>query len=399
MYVVRMLFALSICGMFLGGGQLAAVGQHLPTPEQQKRIEYDNVTKHNGDQPENPGSLATDLDSSIDPAAVDSAMRKVADWEIARAQPYFGDTWEWSVLYTGVMAAANSLHDPKYLETMNAVGQKFDWKLRSHLPNADDQSIAQMYSEIYMQKHDPKMIANTREELDALIEAEDQPATRIPWWWCDALYMGPPVWVRTYAITHERKYLDYIDREWWKTSSLLYDEKEHLYFRDAAYLRKTEPNGQKMFWSRGNGWVMGGLVRTLEFMPADDPMRARYVEQFRQMAERVAGLQSSDGLWRSGLLDADYYVLPENSGSALFTYALAWGVNHGLLSRKRYERVVERGWDGLVKHIYADGRIGCMQQTGAEPAFYLPSASYNFGVGAFLLAGSEVRQLKHSHRL
>jgi len=97
------------------------------------------------------------------------------------------------------------------------------------------------------------------------------------------------------------------------------------------------------------------------------------------------------------LLDADYYVMPENSGSALFTYALAWGVNQGVLDRRKYQPVAERAWAGLVKHIYAYGRIGSMQQTGEAPAFYRPSASYDFGIGAFLLAGSEVRQL-NSHR-
>jgi rhamnogalacturonyl hydrolase YesR len=389
----RKIFAVSACGVLLGITPTFVMAQHPPTPEQQKRIEQDKVVRHNGDQPKNPGPLAKDVQTATTPAAVENAMRKVADWELKKDQPYFGDIWTWSVLYTGVMAAGESLREPRYIDTMNQVGQKFHWKLRSHLPNADDTSISQMYTEMYMLKREPEMIANTREELDALIAVENQPAARIPWWWCDALYMAPPVWVRMYSITHERKYLIYVDREWWKTSDLLYDPQEHLYFRDATYLHKTEPNGRKMFWSRGNGWVMGGLVRTLEFMPKDDPMRQRYVEQFRQMAARVASLQGADGLWRAGLLDPDYYVVPENSGSALFTYAFAWGVNHGVLDRKKYRPVAERAWAGLVKHIYADGRLGSMQQTGAAPAFYLPSASYNYGVGAFLLAGAEVKQM------
>ncbi len=48
---------------------------------------------------------------------------------------------------------------------------------------------------------------------------------------------------------------------------------------------------------------------------------------------------------------------------------------------------------GLVQQIYADGRLGSIQQTGAAPAHYLPSSSYTYGVGAFLLAGAEVEQL------
>jgi unsaturated rhamnogalacturonyl hydrolase len=252
------------------------------------------------------------------------------------------------------------------------------------------------------------MIAPTRAELDALLAAphvSKRAGKTIPWWWCDALFMAPPVWSRMYAATGDRKYLGYLDEEWAKTSDLLYDKQEHLYARDADYLTKTEANGKKMFWSRGNGWVMGGIARTLDYLPKDDPARVKYVTQLREMAARVASLQGADGLWRAGLLDQGNYSEPEMSGSALFTYALAWGINEGVLDRTIYRPVVEKAWAGMLKHIYADGRLGCIQQTGAEPAPFKATASYTYGVGAFLLAGSEIRRMeggakgsKNSHK-
>jgi rhamnogalacturonyl hydrolase YesR len=210
--------------------------------------------------------------------------------------------------------------------------------------------------------------------------------------------MAPPLWVRMTKATGDRKYLDYMKAQYARTSALLWDDNEHLYSRDATYLDKREPNGKKMFWSRGNGWVMAGLVRVLEVLPASDPSRTTYVTQFMEMAARVAGLQGKDGLWRAGLLDPDYYGLPENSGSAFFTYALAWGVNEGILDSKTYRPVIEKAWKGLLSHVYADGRLGCIQQTGADPQFYKPTASYNYGIGAFLLAGSEVDRLAKSRK-
>jgi rhamnogalacturonyl hydrolase YesR len=148
-----------------------------------------------------------------------------------------------------------------------------------------------------------------------------------------------------------------------------------------------------MFWGRGNGWVMGGLARTLEYLPKDDPARPKYVKQLQEMSARIASLQGKDGLWRSGLLDQSNYALPEMSGSALMTYAMAWGVNQGILSRKVYRPVIEKAWAGMLHHVYVDGRLGCIQQTGAEPAPFKASSSYTYGVGAFLLAGSEIRQM------
>jgi rhamnogalacturonyl hydrolase YesR len=382
-------------GMFICSNQLLAQVSQQPTPKELQNIAM-NERRHFGDAPDNPGPLATDLSYSMKPKTVAKAMRKVADWQLERSQPYFDRIWTWSVLYSGFMAASDSLGDPKYRDAMMAMGQKFDWKLRSHLPNADDQSIAQTYLELYLLKKDPAMLTPTQNELDAVLAAPRGSATpgkEITWWWCDALFMAPPVWSRMYAATGDKKYVDYLDEEWAKTSGRLYDTQEHLFARDSTYLTKTEPNGKKMFWSRGNGWVMGGLVRTLQYLPKDDPAREKYIAQFKEMAARVAGLQGPDGLWKAGLLDPDAYDMPEMSGSAFFTYALAAGVNQGWLDRKTYKPVIEKAWAGMLHHVYGDGRLGCIQQTGADPQPFKASASYTYGVGAFLLAGSEIRKM------
>ncbi len=344
-----------------------------------------------GDTLDNPPPLAN-LSSAFEPKAIRAAMREVGDWELGRSQPYFSQDWTFAALYAGFMAAAKTLPEARYEGAMLEVGNKLDWKLGPRLIHADDQAIGQTYLELYGDHHEARMIAPTRNQFDALMKMPDDLEKPV-WWWCDALFMAPPVWARLYRATGEKSYLDYMDREWWITSNLLYDPQEHLFFRDASYLQKHEANGKKLFWSRGNGWVMAGVARVLEEMPENYPTRPKYVEQYRQMAARVASLQGADGLWRSGLLDADAYLLPEVSGSAFFVYSLAWGVNHGILDRATYLPVVQKGWQGLVSHIYVDGRLGSIQPIGAAPGDFKPSSSYVYGVGAFLLAGSEVDRL------
>ena len=272
------------------------------------------------------------------------------------------------------------------------MAEHYSWTLGPRKTHADDQAIGQSYLWLYRQKADPERIRPTRTEFDEVMQLQDDPNKPV-WWWCDALFMAPPVWSGLAAATNQPKYLDYMDRQWKITADLLWDRQEHLFYRDNSYFDKRERNGRKVFWSRGNGWVMGGLVRVLENLPANDPRRPFYVAKFQQMAETIARLQSDDGLWRPGLLDAADYPYPEISGSAFFVYAMAWGVDHHVLDAGRYAPVVKRGWEGLVKHIYADGRLGCIQPVGAAPGVYTPSSSYVFGVGAFLMAGSEMDHL------
>jgi rhamnogalacturonyl hydrolase YesR len=293
------------------------------------------------------------------------------------------------------MAASAATGDAKYRNAMLDMSQKFDFQLRGRLPNADDLSIGQTYLDLYFQEKRPSLLNLTKAELDDLLPlATVKPNdARIPWWWCDALFMAPPVWAKMFKATGDRKYLDYIHLNWKRTSDLLYDKEEHLYARDASYIGKREPNGQKIFWSRGEGWVMGGLARILDYVPADDPQRGFYVQQLREMSEKIASLQGPDGLWHAGLLDPATYPLPEVSGSALFVYAMAYGVNHGILDAQKYRPVIAKAWAGILKNVYADGRLGNIQQTGAEPAFYLPGSSYNYGVGGFMLAAAELKTM------
>lgn len=390
--------AIALVGCMLASADVLAQQSSI-MPKQEAGIQRD-ISRHFGSAPADAGPKAKHLSGSIRPRAVRKAMHKVANWELKQAQPYFGQNWTWGTLYAGYMAAADSLHDKRYLKAMEQMGEKFHWQLKAKVPIADDQCIGQTYTELYLKDWKPIQIRATQAALNRLASGAEaripKNQAQISWWWADSLFMAPPVWSRMYAATHDAKYLTYLNEHWWQTSRALYSKHWHLYYRDITYLHSTGPNGEPIFWSRGEGWVMAGLVRTLEYMPEDYPTRGKFETQLRQMAAEVRTLQDANsGLWHSNLLDPAAYPRPETSGSALITYALAWGVNHGVLSRAKYEPVIRHAWQGLVEQIYADGRLGNIQQTGAAPAHYRASSSFNYGVGAFLLAGSQVMKLSH----
>jgi rhamnogalacturonyl hydrolase YesR len=344
-----------------------------------------------GDTLTTPEPLAQNLSPKLDRRDLAKAMKLVADWQLSRMPAEAQVDWTWAALYDGFMAVPEKVAGDKYRKAMLGIAEQLKWQPGPRTMHADDQAVGQMYMEQYFLHKDPKRMDAMRARLETEIATPDPTDPKRPlWWWCDALFMAPPVFADMAAATGDQKYLTFMDHEWDTTTALLYDRTQHLYFRDASYLDKHEKNGEPLFWSRGNGWVMGGIVRVLQKLPADSPLRPKYVALLKEMAAEMLSIQGKDGLWRPGLLDADTYPLPEISGSAFVTYALAYGVNEGILDRAKYWPAVEKAWAGMLTHVYADGRLGSIQPVGAAPGAYGETSSYVYGVGAYLLAGSEI---------
>jgi hypothetical protein len=213
------------------------------------------------------------------------------------------------------------------------------------------------------------------------------------WWWADALYMAPPVLARMSAVTGDPKYIRAMDKEFRRTIDRLWVPEQRLFLRDQRFAGRTEANGQPVYWSRANGWVMGGLARTLEAMPADFDGRDDYVRIFQAMAGRIRELQQDDGLWRASLLAPELYPQAETSGSVFYVYALAWGINHGLLDRATYEPAALQGWAALNRHVLPSGLIGATQKTGDMPVPTDPNEVGLYTTGTYLLAGLEIADL------
>jgi unsaturated rhamnogalacturonyl hydrolase len=383
---------LLLSGFLLTGALAHPQTVQPPTPAP-PTVERDHV----GDAPDNPGPLATGLSSALKPKEIRRAMKLVGDWQLRVAEPNFNSQWTFAALYDGLIAASAATGDPRYRQAVFDYATRQQWKLLDdRFPHADDMALGQAYLDLYLidqpKQRNPERIADTKAILDRLLQRPDDPSKDL-WWWCDALFMAPPVLTRMSVATNDPNYSQFMEREWAITTKSLYDPSHHLYFRDARYLTKTEKNGKPLFWSRGNGWVMGALVKVLETLPPTDPRRPEFEQQLRDMAAEVASIQGPDGLWRSGLLDADSYPLPEISGSAFFTYAIAYGINEHILDKSRYLPVIQRSWSGMLSHIYADGRLGSIQPIDGQPGIFKPSASYVYGVGGFLLAGSELEKL------
>jgi unsaturated rhamnogalacturonyl hydrolase len=324
-----------------------------------------------------------------------TTMRKVADWQIANPVSFNAkneNDWARAAFYTGVMATYRTTQDPKYLNAATTWSESFDWKLAKRFRHADDHAKGQTYLEIYEVKKDPRILEDSKNTFDSLIL--DPKPGREDWWWCDALFMAPPVLVRLYAATGDQKYLDFLNTMFWDAHAFLYDSTEHLFFRDKSYFNKKTPSGKKMFWARGNGWVLAGIARVLQYLPKDNPYYNKYVSLFKEMVVSVTKIQNKkDGLWRPSLLDEKEVPHPETSGSAFFCYAMTWGINNGIVNKKEYLPVVKKAWKGLNQYVTSEGKLQWVQPIGASPDKVTIDNYQEYGSGAFLLAGSEMYKL------
>jgi len=342
-------------------------------------------------------------DSVFAPGTIRQTMNKVAEWQIKNPRHAPND-WTNGAFYAGLFAAWETTKSQTIYDAMMAMGNdSTQWRPYKRWYHADDIAICQTYIDLYRIEKRQEMIQPTIDTLAILFENPYpyKGIQVIKWWWCDALFMAPPVLAKLGTTLNDQTYYQYNDQYFKECYDLLYNKDEKLFARDLNYVIKGdttdrwEANGQRIFWSRGNGWVMGGLARLLEELPEDYPERPFYEQLFKEMAERVLSLQQEDGLWRASLLDPDSYPGGEVSGSGFFCYAFAWGVNNGLLDSKTYKPAIEKCWEALNNCVDEEGRVGWVQPIGADPRKNFDENSWEvYGTGAFLLAGSEVIKLR-----
>jgi len=121
--------------------------------------------------------------------------------------------------------------------------------------------------------------------------------------------------------------------------------------------------------------------------------RQFYQDLFITLSNRIVRLQGKDGYWHASLLDPDSYPSPETSATGFIVYALAYGVNEGLLDKTVMIPAIEKGWKALVKAVEKDGKLGYVQPIGADPKKVTREMTEVYGAGAFLLAGNQIYKM------
>lgn len=313
--------------------------------------------------------------------------------------------WTRAVYYEGLMALYKIDPQKKYYDYAVEWGDKHNWSMRSgtFTRNADDQCCGQTYIDLYLIDKQEERIRSIKTCIDSMVRSEKKD----DWNWIDALQMAMPVFVRLGVLYNDTSYFRkmhdlYSFTKFNHGDKGLYNPADKLWWRDKDFDPPyKEPNGEDCYWSRGNGWVVAALVRTLDMLPKTDPHYNEYLQDFKDMCSALIRVQRPDGFWNVSLHDPTHFGGKETSGTALFTYGFAWGVNNGVLDAKTYKPVIIKSWNAMVKDaVHPNGKLGFVQGTGKEPKDGQP-VTYDstpdfedYGLGCFLLAGTEIYKMK-----
>lgn len=318
-------------------------------------------------------------------------MEKVANWQLnhldtvggfadrKNTEPLPDNGWVRGAFMVGLFEAHQVLQKTEYLDAMLQRYNNLGWQPGPRATHADDHCIMQTYGLLSKATNNPDYIKPSLKILDSIAQLPylsknvgwkpDGPN----WWWCDALFMAPPSFMLMSALTGDTTYLAMANAMYFDTKSWLYAEQDSLWYRDKNFIQndtlhgQLTENGKKVFWGRGNGWVIAGHCKMLEYMPQNYKYKPQYEDMFKKMAYKIAHLQGQDGMWRSSLLDYDAYPQPESSCTGFFTYALAWGINQGYLPQSEFMPIVKKGWKELVNAVTPQGKLGWVQLIGHDP--------------------------------
>ena len=311
--------------------------------------------------------------------------------------------WTRSVYYEGLMELYKIFPDESYYEYAYRWAEFHNWDYRrgATTRNADNYCAGQIYIDLYNLCPEPHKLRVVKANLDMLLytpQVDD-------WTWIDAIQMGMPVLAKMGRLTNDKRYWEKMWQMYAETRNNLagglFNTKDGLWWRDKGFTPPyKEPNGANCYWSRGNGWVYAALVRIMNETPADEAHRKQYLADFLTMSKAIAKCQRNDGFWNVSLHCEENFGGKETSGTALFVYGMAWGVNNGLLDKDTYLPVILKAWNAMVNDaVHTNGFLGYVQGTGKEPKDGQPVAYDSvpdfddYGVGCFLLAATEMYRL------
>lgn len=218
--------------------------------------------------------------------------------------------------------------------------------------------------------------------------------------WADDMYMSVPFLINMGVLTGDNKYFDDAVMQVLQMADYLYIPEKELF--DHGWNVTSGDYDPRFYWGRANGWVLMSMAEVLSILPEDYEGRDEILHLYRSMIRSLANLQDGDGFWHNLLDKNDTYE--ETSCTAMFTYAIAKGINEGWINHV-YGPVALTGWNAIQTRVLENGAVDgtCEGTTFAHDNSYYyhrgKSIYATHGYGPALYAGAEMIRLLQNEKI
>ncbi|WP_346857811.1 glycoside hydrolase family 88 protein [uncultured Draconibacterium sp.] len=218
--------------------------------------------------------------------------------------------------------------------------------------------------------------------------------------WADDMYMSVPFLINMGVLSNNNAYFDDAVKQVLQMADRLYIPEKELF--DHGWNVTSGDYDPRFYWGRANGWVLMSMAEVLSILPEDYQGRDKILHLYRSMVRSLANLQDGDGFWHNLLDKNDTYT--ETSCTAMFTFAIAKGINEGWISHV-YGPVALTGWNALQTRVLENGAVDgtCEGTTFAHDNTYYyhrgKSIYATHGYGPVLYAGAEMIRLLQNDKI
>ncbi|WP_223589917.1 glycoside hydrolase family 88 protein [Neobacillus bataviensis] len=269
--------------------------------------------------------------------------------------------------------------------------------LSKHFENEDYRSVTDR-GLTYI-KHSKKIIHNMPNHLGHSLEGKFYPKSI----WVDSIMMYG-VFTSLYAREQEEEWL----MEFAKIQPELFEKylkaPDDKLFVHSYWVRLKKQYPQKLYWGRGNGWVVGALPMLIDNLE-NGQERNKAIRILQELSEALISYQRPDGYFET-LLNKPGTTKKESSATALIASGWMHGVRSGYLDRNYLEPGLKAFKAVAADLDFRDGLISLGHISGPTipiPIFpklgyklqytFQRSRDWSYGLAALFFAGIEYKKL------
>jgi unsaturated rhamnogalacturonyl hydrolase len=177
-------------------------------------------------------------------------------------------------------------------------------------------------------RYEPRLIDDAVNHLGTSLESRFYPKSI----WVDSLMMFCVFPARYAKEQGDKQLLDFTARQPEIYSRYLQDKDDKLWYHSYWIRLKSHYPVSKLYWGRGNGWVMCALPMILDHIGPDHPEHQKIRGILQDTAQALLKYQREDGTFAT-VLNMPGKTYRELSATALIAAGLLHGVRCGYLDK------------------------------------------------------------------